>query len=751
MHMIGRDFALPWFWHRSQRRRGRRWLTGATALTTGLVLVLSALPANALAPTTPDSAMWQVNGRVRVILETPNAIYLGGNFTSLLGPGGQSVARTYLAALNPATGAPLPFNPNLNKQVWDVALSSDGTTLYTGGDFSRAGNTTRQRAAAFDATSGALRAWNPNVDATAEAVAVIGNTVYLGGEFLRVGGTPRARLVAVDATSGAIRTGWGATADDTVHDIMASPAGDRVFVAGHFQTISGSPGPSQRRLSVLNPTTGVPMAWASHPTVELTTLAMSGTQLFAGGRGAGGHAYAYNLATGQQQWATQGDGDATGLAYQNGVLYIGGHFNQWNGAARHHILAVQPTTGVPLTWPVEVNSNLGIFSMYSFQGHLSIGGDFTKVNNIARQRYARFSEAVDITPPTPPGKPVVGTVTSTTAPLSWAASTDNSGNSLVYTVYRNGDPSSVGQVTSASQGTISFTDTSLNPGGTYSWTVRASDGLNLSDPSEASDQVTLPPSPNPLLNTMQMFDNDEDGRVDQVVATFSSNVTCTGACTAPWTLSNVPSNGTLGSVSVSGNTATLNLNEGGGAQNTAVGTFRVALAASPTGVVDADGDAASFATTAPADRAGPVPTDITSTPGTINNVMQVGDTFTATFSEALDPSTVPATGNVKQYDPSGPGTDRIVIVGIVDTDMDLLDDNIVIPDDGTIGYNESVLSLLNGNTRLRTTVTGSCSGTACGQNGVGSDQNITLRPEPVLRDIAGNGAVGSHTELEGIF
>jgi len=131
--------------------------------------------------------------------------------------------------------------------------------------------------------------------------------------------------------------------------------------------------------------------------------------------------------------------------------------------------------------------------------------------------------------------------------------------------------------------------------------------------------------------------------------------------------------------------------------------------------------------------------------------MQVGDTFTATFSEALDPSTVAATGNVKEFDPSGIGTDRIVIVGIVDTDMDLLDNNVVIPDGGTISYNDSVLSLLTGNTRIRITVSGSCTGTACGQNGVGSDQNITMRPEPTLRDVAGNGAVGSHTEVEGIF
>ena len=46
-----------------------------------------------------------------------------------------------------------------------------------------------------------------------------------------------------------------------------------------------------------------------------------------------------------------------------------------------------------------------------------------------------------------------------------------------------------------------------------------------------------------------------------------------------------------------------------GSVDTAVGSFTVALAASATGVKDAQGNLASFAATAPADKAGPVPTD----------------------------------------------------------------------------------------------------------------------------------------------
>ena len=49
-----------------------------------------------------------------------------------------------------------------------------------------------------------------------------------------------------------------------------------------------------------------------------------------------------------------------------------------------------------------------------------------------------------------------------------------------------------------------------------------------------------------------MKDTNTNGKVDHAVATFSEALAAYSAGTAPWTLSNVPSNGSLASVSVSG-------------------------------------------------------------------------------------------------------------------------------------------------------------------------------------------------------
>ena len=98
----------------------------------------------------------------------------------------------------------------------------------------------------------------------------------------------------------------------------------------------------------------------------------------------------------------------------------------------------------------------------------------------------------------------------------------------------------------------------------------------------------------PVRTAMVMQDVNGNGKVDQVSVTFSETL-ASSTDTAPWTLANVPSGGTLASVSTSGAVATLTLNEGAGAPDTSVGSFTVALAASATGIRDAAGNQSSFA------------------------------------------------------------------------------------------------------------------------------------------------------------
>jgi hypothetical protein len=100
--------------------------------------------------------------------------------------------------------------------------------------------------------------------------------------------------------------------------------------------------------------------------------------------------------------------------------------------------------------------------------------------------------AADLLPPSAPTNLKAGTVTPTQVPLSWSASTDDVGVAG-YRVYRGS--SQVGEVQAAA-----FTDTSVAPSNSYTYTVRAFDGAGReSAPSEpltvtTPAQDTTPPS-----------------------------------------------------------------------------------------------------------------------------------------------------------------------------------------------------------------------------------------------------------------
>ena len=159
-------------------------------------------------------------------------------------------------------------------------------------------------------------------------------------------------------------------------------------------------------------------------------------------------------------------------------------------------------------------------------------------------------------------------------------------------------------------------------------------GIRDAAGNQASFTTTSPTdNAKPVLvaGTLAMKDTDGNGKIDQATASFSEPL-APSTDTAPWTLTNVPSAGTLAAVSTSGTTATLTISEGAGAANTAVGTFKIALAASATGIRDAAGNQATLAATAPADQASPVLISLvmqdTNTNGKVDHAV-------ATFSEAL--------------------------------------------------------------------------------------------------------------------
>ena len=118
--------------------------------------------------------------------------------------------------------------------------------------------------------------------------------------------------------------------------------------------------------------------------------------------------------------------------------------------------------------------------------------------------------------------------------------------------------------------------------GTY--TVQATQS-DLAGNTGSSSAVTFTVDATaPSLTTVQFFDTDQDGKIDQIKATFDKSLATYSAGTAPWTLSGAPAGTTVAAVSATGTVATLTLNEG--AVDTAATGMKLALTANANGIGD---------------------------------------------------------------------------------------------------------------------------------------------------------------------
>jgi chitodextrinase len=123
---------------------------------------------------------------------------------------------------------------------------------------------------------------------------------------------------------------------------------------------------------------------------------------------------------------------------------------------------------------------------------------------------------------TPPSVPTGLTATSDTATavgLSWSASTDSTGTLGGYTVYRNG--TSIGTTNAT---TTTFTDSTVQPSTTYSYTVDAFDTAGNHSAQSTALPVTTPAAGPPSAHWVQGGAVSTGGRVTSVTIQISSPV-----------------------------------------------------------------------------------------------------------------------------------------------------------------------------------------------------------------------------------
>jgi PQQ enzyme-like repeat protein len=382
------------------RGAGMRRLWNSTAVMAILcALVAGAVPAWAATGDAPTPT-WQTNGRVLAVAYSGTTVYLAGTFTSVRPPGNRpgvgEVARNRAAAFDTTTGQLLAWNPNVNGEVRALAVA--GQTVYLGGGFSRIGSSSRRRLAAVHASSGLATSWNPNVSAKVNALATDGSTVWLGGTFTSVGGSTRLRLAAVSATTAA-PTSFRADVDGEasgsgpyVNALVLHGSG--LYVAGAFSSIGGV----NRTVSArVDPASGAVGAWSAATRYTATAIAVApdGARVYVGGRGPGGYVAAFSAATGATIWSRNPDGDVQALTATTADVYIGGHFDVVGGLTRHHLANLGPTNGAVGSWDPGADSSEGAFVLATDnRARLWVGGEFTQTGDdksIDQQGFAQYA------------------------------------------------------------------------------------------------------------------------------------------------------------------------------------------------------------------------------------------------------------------------------------------------------------------------------------------------------------------------
>ena len=186
-----------------------------------------------------------------------------------------------LSGTTNAAGNPLPatYTPSIattsqdgsTEFIRNLAPCADGN-IYAVGLFSliaQGGTTyTRNNAFSFSATTGAMTAFNPNVNGKVDAIALSPDcsTAYLGGSFTSVNGVAATNIAAVNVATNTVVPTFAHAASAEVASLYLSGSH---LIAGGFGTISGT---ANKYLASLNPTTGLDDGYVN--------LAVSGTYSF---------------------------------------------------------------------------------------------------------------------------------------------------------------------------------------------------------------------------------------------------------------------------------------------------------------------------------------------------------------------------------------------------------------------------------------------------------------------------------------
>ena len=331
-----------------------------------------------VAAVNPDGLLtdWnpQVNASVQSMSSDGQTIFMVGRFTAI-----NDQPRQYAGAVQideTVTG----WNPTLSVgmcsggEKQEVLQTADA--VYVGGCFTTVGGQARPRLAKTDRTTGAVDLnFTPNPGTGfIYALAEEGSRLYVGGNYSTMGGQNRSWISAVDKTTGAVDMGWDAgpivAAHDAairtaIFDIEPSSDDTRLYIGGFFGTINGQ---SQRFLAALDKSTGAldttwrpvvaPQACSGWNCGLMSVDQYDDTVYIGGASGNPVNGTAFGAVSAidgsVSTWMNNsGTTEIRGITANDATAFIAGSFSSVAGSARGNTAAIDLRGPVLDPWPMN--------------------------------------------------------------------------------------------------------------------------------------------------------------------------------------------------------------------------------------------------------------------------------------------------------------------------------------------------------------------------------------------------------------
>jgi uncharacterized delta-60 repeat protein len=350
------------------------------------------------------------NGEVDTIAMQPDGkILVGGLFNGANSIGGQT--RNYIARLDASTGAADSFDPDADNAVRTIAVQPSDGKVLAGGLFTNIGGQPRNRIARLNAVFGAAdMSFDPNANDVVRVITLQADgRILVGGQFngaTSIGGQTRNYIARLNASTGAADS-FDPNANDVVRAIAVQADGN-ILAGGLFTTIGGQ---TRNRIARLTTGTGTADSFDSNANSEVLAIVVQGDGKilvggqFSGANSIGGQARNYvarldPIAGAADSFDPNASDVVRAVAEQSDrKILVAGVFNTLapNAGApvmRNRIARLETDGRLDRTLNLSlVGAGVPSVSATAVQpdGKILIGGNFTSVLGVTRNRIARLN------------------------------------------------------------------------------------------------------------------------------------------------------------------------------------------------------------------------------------------------------------------------------------------------------------------------------------------------------------------------